>query len=236
MTSAPAPRNPRLYPTVLHSRYAVLTRLRQAMEDFVKFRVAGQHLETVLDIGAGTTPYRGVFAPHVAKYITIDLPGSGADVDVAPDGTIPLPDGLGQVILSNQVLEHVEDPLDHARELARLLAPDGVALLSTHGHWMYHPTPTDYWRWTGPGLRKLMSTAGLETLETRGVLGRAAAGLQLAHDGVIERFHPRLRPLLAIGLNAAQFVADKLDQTDRNNDACVFILTLRRARRDAATG
>ena len=76
-----------------------------------------------------------------------------------------------------------------------------------------------------------MSQAGLETLETRGVMGRAAAGLQLAHDGVAGWFHHRLRPLLALALNGTQPIAEWMDRTDRSDDACVFVLTLRRAHR-----
>lgn len=198
------------------------------MESFVATEVEGKGLDTLVDVGAGECPYREMLEPHVRKYITVDLPGCGADVDVGPDGRVPLPDGVAQVLVSNQVLEHVADPTTHVAELARLLAPDGVLVLSTHGHWMYHPTPTDYWRWTGPGLRKLLSDAGLHVVLTTGILGRGAAGLQLFHDGIVHRVHHRLRPLLGLLLNCIIPLVERWDTSDRHDDACVFVVTVRR--------
>jgi SAM-dependent methyltransferase len=226
----PEPRDPRLYPSPFHSRYHVLTGLRRAVERFVQDHVQGRGFRTALDVGAGSAPYRSLLAPHVERYTTVDLPGTGADVEVTSEGRVPLRDGSADVLLSNQVLEHVEDPQAHVLELARLLAPHGVLLLSTHGHWMYHPTPRDYWRWTGPGLRRVIEAAGLEIIEAVGILGRAAAGLQLLHDGVVGAIPARLHPLLAFCLAGIMRMAEKLDRSDRTEDASVFVITARRSR------
>ena len=58
-------------------------------------------------------------------------------------------------MLCNQVLEHCDDPALAVRELRRVTAPRGRVLASTHGVMPYHPSPTDYWRWTHTGLEKL---------------------------------------------------------------------------------
>jgi SAM-dependent methyltransferase len=219
-----------VYPSLFHSRYRLLTGLRRAVERFVENHVQGRGFRTALDVGAGSAPYRPLLAPHVESYTTVDIPGTGAEVEVTSEGKIPLGDGSADVLLSNQVLEHVEDPQAHVLELARLLAPRGVLLLSTHGHWMYHPTPGDYWRWTGPGLRRLLEGAGFEIVETVGVLGRAAAGLQLFHDGVAGAIPARLHPLLAFCLAGMMCLAERLDRSDRTEDASVFVVTAHRSR------
>ena len=51
-------------------------------------------------------------------------------------------------VLSTQVLEHVADPGALPAERFRVLRPGGRLLLSTHGIFVYHPDPDDYWRWT----------------------------------------------------------------------------------------
>lgn len=45
------------------------------------------------------------------------------------DGKIPFPDGSVDVVLSNQVVEHVEDKRTHFQEILRVLRPGGFALL-----------------------------------------------------------------------------------------------------------
>jgi SAM-dependent methyltransferase len=226
----PGPQDPRLYPSLFHSRYRVLTGLRKAVERFVENHVKGRGFRTVLDVGAGSAPYRPLLVPHVERYTTVDLPGTRADVELTSEGRVPLRDASADVLLSNQVLEHVEDPRAHVLELARLLDPRGILLLSTHGHWMYHPSPADYWRWTGPGLRRTLEGAGFEVVDTVGVLGRAAAGLQLFHDGVVGAIPARLRPLLALCLAGTMPMVDRLDRSNRSEDASVFVITARPSR------
>jgi len=220
----PGQRDPRLFPSRFHSRYMVLTRLRKALKYTFSKYVEGRGIGTVLDVGAGDAPYRPLLEPLVDRYATADLSGMGSDFEILEDGRVLLDDGAVDFVLSSQVLEHVEDPLSHLAELFRLLTPGGTIVLSTHGYWMYHPTPTEYTRWTGPGLRSLMERAGFHILETVGVLGRAASGLQLVHDGLAARIPALLHPLIAVALQAGMAVAELLDPTERVDDACVFVV------------
>jgi|GEM_PF-1110800 len=93
----------------------------------------------VLDIGAGTCPYRERFS-H-CQYQTHDfkryegekLGGTTAygRIDFVSDiAAIPAPDSSFDVILCTEVLEHVPQPFEAVREMARLLKPGGRLLLS----------------------------------------------------------------------------------------------------------
>jgi hypothetical protein len=63
------------------------------------------------------------------------------------------------------------------RELHRVTAPGGRVLASTHGVQVYHPSPTDYWRWTHAGLEELFGRCGEWSSLTVTPVGGAATCL-----------------------------------------------------------
>jgi SAM-dependent methyltransferase len=125
---------------------------RRAFDDLGRYRV--------LDVGCGTKPYQPLFAPYSASYIGVDpVENPHAELKGAVEA-LPVKDGSFEVVLCNQVLEHCDDPAQAVRELIRVTARGGRVLASTHGVMPYHPSPTDYWRWTHAGLEKLFSGNG----------------------------------------------------------------------------
>ncbi|GAA4784219.1 hypothetical protein GCM10023231_09870 [Olivibacter ginsenosidimutans] len=116
-----------------------------------KIQVDQLHL---VDFGCGDMPYYEVIKPLVREYVGVDLkmnPLAHHHIDF--DSKTSLPSEFTDIILSNQVLEHVDSPEGYLDEAWRLLKPEGTLILSTHGYWYYHPTPNDYWRWTSAGLQ-----------------------------------------------------------------------------------
>ncbi len=114
----------------------------------------------VLDVGCGAKPYEPLFSPHAASYVGVDpVDNPRAELKGSVEA-IPVEDGAFDVILCNQVLEHCDDPSKAVSELRRVTAPGGRVLTSTHGVMAYHPSPTDYWRWTHAGLEKLFRDNG----------------------------------------------------------------------------
>ncbi len=114
----------------------------------------------VLDVGCGAKPYESLFAPHAACYVgvaAVDNPSAELKGSVE---ALPIDDATFDVILCNQVLEHCDDPVKAVSELRRMTAPGGRVLVTTHGVMPYHPSPTDYWRWTHAGLEKLFAENG----------------------------------------------------------------------------
>jgi SAM-dependent methyltransferase len=114
----------------------------------------------VLDVGCGTKPYHPLFAPYASAYVGVDpVENPLADLQGSVEN-LPVEDSSFDVVLCNQVLEHCSDPAQAVRELGRVTAPVGRVLASTHGVMPYHPSPTDYWRWTHAGLAKLFTDNG----------------------------------------------------------------------------
>jgi SAM-dependent methyltransferase len=114
----------------------------------------------VLDVGCGAKPYEPLFAPYASSYVGVDpVENPRADL-LGSIESLPVEDGSFDVVLCNQVLEHCDDPPRAVSELRRATAPGGRVLATTHGVMVYHPSPTDYWRWTHAGLEKLFVENG----------------------------------------------------------------------------
>jgi SAM-dependent methyltransferase len=183
----------------------------------------------VLDYGCADVPYRRLF-PASVHYVAADLPGNpDATLELRGDGTVPLPDGSVDAVVSTQVLEHVADPRDYLEECYRVLRPGGRLLLSTHGLMVYHPDPDDYWRWTGAGLRRSVQEAHLDIVRFEGIMGLTAAALQLLQDGLYHRLPRPLRPVLALVLQTLARIADRFEgRESRAQNALVFALVAQR--------
>ena len=181
--------------------------------------------ERVLDYGSAESPYRSYF-PAEADFVAADLPGNpDAAIELTEDGAVPGEDGSFDVVLSTQVLEHVTDPRLHLSEAFRVLRPGGRLLLSTHGVFVWHPDPVDYWRWTGEGLQREVENAGFRVVHREGIVGLLPTAIQLAGDALYWHVPGRLRrPLVAL-VELLMGAADRLhSEGGRRYNAQVFAL------------
>lgn len=175
----PAPHDPRLgTPIWRHDAYT-LRRLEDRVRAAALAARARGELDparsTVLDVGAGTAPYRSVFLPHVRRYLAADLGDcDGLDIVIAEREPLDVPPATIDAVLSFQVLEHVWDLDWYLGECRRALVPEGLLLLSTHGTWLYHPHPTDFRRWTCAGLRREIESRGFAVRELLPAVGPLA--------------------------------------------------------------
>jgi SAM-dependent methyltransferase len=94
-----------------------------------------------------------------------------------PEFDLCEPLGVGRefdVVLCEQVIEHVPDPWAAAENLLRLCAPGGLAIVSTpfliKVHELVEWRMFDYWRFTPRGMRTLLERSGFE-IETVGSWG-----------------------------------------------------------------
>lgn len=179
----------------------------------------------VLDYGCAELPYRSFF-PDDAEYVAADLPGNAlATLSLSEDGTVPMPSASFDAVLSTQVLEHVTDPLLYMEECFRVLRPGGRLLLSTHGMFVYHPDPDDYWRWTCAGLKRLARQAGFEVVRFEGIVGLLPTGLQLVQDALYWHLPKLLRGPFALVMQAVISLSDRLHSPgSRGLNSQVFAL------------
>ncbi|HXW33584.1 MAG TPA: methyltransferase domain-containing protein [Acidimicrobiales bacterium] len=70
------------------------------------------------------------------------------------------------VVLCEQVLEHVVDPVAAVKTLFALTKPGGHVIVDTPFMLRIHEAPGDYWRFTKDGMRILLSSAGFEDIKT----------------------------------------------------------------------
>lgn len=67
------------------------------------------------------------------------------------------------IILLDQVLEHVVAPEQGCRNLKSMLKPNGVLMINTPFLIKVHNCPVDCWRWTKTGLRILLENVGFKS-------------------------------------------------------------------------
>ncbi len=218
--------NSRAHPGIFSSRYQALRRLKDKTLAFFEEEIDTRKDPVLVDFGCGDKPYEHLIKKHVAQYIGVDLrmnPKAERFIDL--DSKMDLPDASADIVLSNQVLEHVDNPEGYLAEAWRVLKPGGWMILSTHGYWYYHPTPNDYYRWTSAGLKRTIEQAGFTTARFSGILGLAASGLQLFQDGLINKAPRILHPLISFLLQGLIGFTDKLySQAQRDRDAAIYVV------------
>jgi len=223
-------RNYRLKPNIFNTRYWVLRQLRDATLLDIKRISAGRENLILADFGCGEMPYKPLIQPFVGRYAGIDLEMNPlAEYIIDFDSKTNLENDFSDIVLSNQVLEHVDSPQGYLAEAFRILKPGGHLILSTHGYWLYHPTPFDYWRWTSAGLKKEIEKSGFQIESFFGILGLAASGLQLFQDGICLKLPKFLTYPLALVMQSLIFLFNLINsQEQRNRDGAVYILVARK--------
>lgn len=82
----------------------------------------------------------------------------------APPEQLPGPFDL---VICEQVLEHVRDPLTAVRTLRGLCKPDGHVFIATPFLVRLHGHPEDFWRFTPTGIDQLLRSQGMRPLWVR---------------------------------------------------------------------
>jgi len=121
---------------------------------------------TVLDVGAGSKPYKKHFL-HTT-YQSCDIVGKH-DFLCSAD-KIPVPDNTYDCLIATQMLEHVEYPQRVVNEFYRVLRKGGQLFLTAPQGWGIHGEPYHYYNFTMYGLQSLFKNSGfqIEFIKPRG--------------------------------------------------------------------
>lgn len=121
---------------------------------------------TVLDVGCGAQPFRGLL-PDGTRYHGIDTINAKEhfgyelpDVRYFEGSRWPVEDAGADVILCTEVLEHVFDVEAFLQEARRCSRPRGMLVLTVPFAARWHYAPHDYWRFTPSSLALLLDQAG----------------------------------------------------------------------------
>lgn len=133
-------------------------------------RVLCQFEGTVVDVGCGVQPYRGLLNPGV-KYIGIDTAAAEgqfgylhSDTTYYDGRTFPLGDETADAVMATETLEHVAETEQFLAEMHRILKPGGTCVLTIPFAARWHYIPWDYYRFTPSGLNLILQRAGFESL------------------------------------------------------------------------
>lgn len=196
----------------------------------------------VLDVGCGKQPYRNLLS-HASNVtgIEIDTPISRANsrADIFYSGAIlPFDDEVFDSIICNQVLEHAKDGTLFLHELHRVLAPDGILVLSVPFVWPEHEQPHDHRRLTSYGLEQLLHDAGFTVLQQYKLVSGVAAIAALLADWIGETLRPApfvLRiPLRAIMIAPISWLGAVIDHWQRHGNPSLYLDNFVVAQRTAA--
>lgn len=124
-------------------------RIRQieAFSDFLE--AEGRTRKRVLEVSPG---WNTRWKDMCADYTSVDYP----DYDICNE---PLPDAF-DVVIADQVLEHVRHPVSAVRNVHAMVRNGGWAMVATPFLFRVHARPHDYNRWTAEGLRQLLVDGG----------------------------------------------------------------------------
>jgi SAM-dependent methyltransferase len=144
--------------------------IRKALNEVLGQLKTGMH---GLNVGAGSTDLHPLL-------INLDMvAGPGIDVR-ASSVNLPFRDEAFDLVMSQEVVEHVHDPFETLREMRRVLSPGGTLYLQVPFTIGYHPGPTDFWRFTREGILQMVRQAGFECHEVTLAVGPATGFYRIA--------------------------------------------------------
>ena len=150
----------------------------------------------LLDAGCGKKPYETLF--ECDEYVGIemldthnpDVVGDVRNMDMFEDSSF-------DSVLSNQVIEHVDEPKKVVSEMHRVLKPGGYLCVTVPFIGRLHGMPHDYWRYSISGLAHLLEEHHFEVVLIEPMGGFLTTQCFLWNFYLYER-SARFKPLRAL--------------------------------------
>ena len=113
--------------------------------------------DIAINLGGGSNKFENMLNYDLGNYENVDIIGELEN--------LPFKTDIAKLLVSNSVLEHVEDYNKCLEEATRVLKKGGFFYLCVPCNSMRHHK-IDYRRWTMPGLKKLVQSYDFQILET----------------------------------------------------------------------
>jgi SAM-dependent methyltransferase len=160
-------------------RWRIITNRFQAAQSALKFQpkeLANYHFHRYVNYRRVEEKIKLTWGEENSKLKVIEFGGSNgvilgffkqADLEVAPNfpevdiqDLKNYSDKTYDVVILDQILEHIPNPEKAVREVMRVLKPEGVCICITPFLIKIHGYPDDYFRYTDRGLKRLFSDFG----------------------------------------------------------------------------
>lgn len=158
----------------------------------------------ILNLGAGTKRYLGALNVDIFPFPTTDIVADAAALPFSSDSV----DG----VICEVMLEHAIDPEAIIIEIYRVLKKGGYLYLAVPFMLGYHSSPSDYQRWTLPGIAHVLE--GFEIIESGIRGGPTSALLWIFQEWLAMALSFNITPLysaIRIGLMLLTFPVKLLD-------------------------
>jgi SAM-dependent methyltransferase len=120
--------------------------------------------KTILNLGSGDSRLN----PSI---INLDIE-DGPNVDIIGSADhVPLGDSSVDLVISQEMLEHVPSPSKVLGEVHRVLRPGGILYLQVPWVIGYHGCPNDYWRFSRDGIQAIVKESNFTVLEVGETVG-----------------------------------------------------------------
>jgi SAM-dependent methyltransferase len=220
--------NKRFRPPVYGNLYYSLTALSNKIEfqlQEIRKNMTSETRANLLDFGCGSRPFKEIVGSLNFNYLGADIASiEQVDIVIEENGTLKLANEKVDVVLSTQVLEHIYDFDFYLKESHRVLKEDAYLLLSTHGHWQFHPDPNDYWRWTSQGLKEVIKRNGFEIISFEGIMNIRSVALQYFQDKTRSKLKFKIL-ITAFTFLIQQLIAlNERLSTKKNDDNAIYVV------------
>ena len=224
--------------------YTVAARINYPRDGFPRYPVdkfmkaVGKEVkkgEVILDAGAGPCPYRDLFShanyescdygPLLDEYFGADFMTHTFYCDLE---AIPRESQYYDIIICNQVLEHVKRPGDVLSEFYRILKPGGKLFLTAPLLYGVHMAPFHFFNFTHYGLRLLFDTAGFSVSSIQpmgGIFAVLGKVIQRSYDTLIKKIPKSLKLLyfpihivIRFFMLGVSYILYNLDKFDAEKD------------------
>ena len=142
----------------------------------------------VLDIGGGRKACTKPFFEQVDELDSVNIdPEIEPTYHVEPDAPFPVEDGIYDVVVCLNTLEHIYSAEFVLQEAFRVLKPNGVIFISVPFIFRIHAHPDDFFRGTPSWWKETMRRAGFSRMEIQPLIwGRyTTAGMISGYRGLL---------------------------------------------------